>query len=221
MEKQTMYKLRLAIGILGIFLPVFLLALHDGQVMKSYSLYYYTGSVIAFTAIISSFSVVLISYTGYPKGVKEKWSDNLITTIAGIMAAIVVIVPAASGGPNPLYDYYDQPYLLGYEEGPVRDMIHIVCTVIFISLLGSMPFFKFVLSPNISRPIYRFYKVSGLVVWGAMLALGILFLVEKVGSVDVTSWFPDYIFWLETIAVWSFSMAWMVKGHPGKVMRVK
>src|SRR5690606_29687071 len=104
MEKKTMHKLRLAIGLLGFLLPGLLVSFHDGQLLRSMSHYYYTGSAVVFITIIGSMSILLTSYVGYPKKPGERISDNLITTIAGISAAVLVMVPTASDGVSGL-DY--------------------------------------------------------------------------------------------------------------------
>lgn len=211
MEKKSIYKLRLAIGVLGLTLPVILWAIHGGAPLRSMSHYYYTSSAVAFIGIIGSFSLVLFSYYGYPKTPAEKLSDNAITSIAAIAAALLVIIPTASDGVEGL-DYIDQPYLLGYVKGSFKNIIHLLSAGVFIALLGAMSYFKFTLSPNITKGLKGFYKLCGLIVWISVGCLAVLIVLERVLGIPVSNWFPAYVFWFEAVAVWAFSFAWIRKG---------
>lgn len=211
MEKQTLKLQRIVLGILGLaFIPLLPL-MHHGILLRSISHYYYTGSAVVFIAILSSFGLLLISYRGHPKASWEKFSDHTITTIAGIAAIMIVLVPTASDG-VPGLDFSDQPYLFAYTQGWGRNITHLVSAAVFISLLGYMCYFKFTLSRNNSRGLNRYYKVSGQVVWGSVLLLAILIILERVIGLPVNDWLPSYVFWLEAAAIWSFSLAWLRKG---------
>ena len=202
---------RLIIGVFGGLLPLLLLWMHDWVQLRSMSHYYYTGAAVAFIGILGSFSLILITYQGYAKEAGEKWSDSLITTVAGIAAALVVLIPTASDGVEGL-DYIDQPYLMGYAENGFKNVAHLLSAGVFISLLGYMSFAKFTRSRVITVRLWNMYRTCGIIVWACIGALAILIVLDRGFGIEVSSWFPAYVFWLEAVAIWAFSVAWIRKG---------
>ena len=216
--KRTQYKLRLAVGVLGMLLPIFLLSGHGMHFLSSMSHYYYTASSIFFVGVISSFSVALYSYQGYPKTATEKWSDNQVTTLAAVFAVIMVLVPTESSGSIGVLDFYEQPYLFGYQHDQIFNTVHLLCAAFFIGLLGYMSYAKFTLDPDLTTRKKRFYETCGILVWVSIGMIALFKVLELITPIkDFNKVVPYYIFWLECTAIWAFGIAWLVKAKPAKL----
>ena len=216
--KRTRYKLRLSVGVLGMLLPIFLISGHGMHFLSSMSHYYYTASSIFFVGVISSFSVALYSYEGYPKGPSEKLSDNQVTTLAAVFAVIMVLVPTESSGSIGVLDFYEQPYLFGYQHDQLFNTVHLICAAIFIGLLGYMSFAKFTLESDLTSKKKLFYKACGILVWLSIGMIALFKLLEVITPIkDFNTVVPYYIFWFECTAIWAFGIAWLVKAKPTKL----
>ena len=71
---------------------------------------------------------------------------------------------------------------------------------------------KFTLSPNISLAKKRFYRTCGYIIYTCLLIILIFIAIEKLFEINFDKDIPGYVFILESIAVWSFGIAWLVKG---------
>jgi hypothetical protein len=205
---SSQYRLRIAIGLLGMVLPAIVLAIH-GKLLSSISHYYYTPGGIFYIGILFAMSLILVTYEGHSPSEKEKYSDNQVTSLAGICAMIMVIVPAKCMGAGDVSLCFNlNSYLFGHNDLFLRN-IHNISTGIFIFLLGWMCVKKF--SSNKEKPMHnRFYKGCGYIVWLCIASLTILFAIED--RFDLNKYVWGYTFYLETIAIWAFALAWLVKG---------
>ena len=93
----TFRRIRKAIGILGISLPVILIVLSLLQVSGtslqfSISHYYFTNFREILTGILCSVGLFLILYKGHKNPVIWK-NDSLMTNIAGVMAFGIALFP--------------------------------------------------------------------------------------------------------------------------------
>ena len=210
--KQSQYRLRKALGILGFALPILLIINHD-QILASMSHYYYTSSSIFFISILSAFGLVLFTYRGYPKEAdsKEILSDDLITTLAAICILIAVIIPTSSGGSLGRIYFHGFPYLMGYEGQAILNTVHLSSAGLFLILLGYMCYFKFTKSKNNTR-FNALYKACGVIIWASVGILLILFALGHALFGDAIEQIP-YVFIFEWVAVYAFSLAWLLKGR--------
>lgn len=215
-HKKELYRLRMIIGVLGLVLPIVLFLGHKGILLSSMSHYYYTSSGVFFIGIIFSIAIVLLGYYGYEKLPTEKISDNAITTIAAIFALTMILLPTASSGATGLIHFKSYPYLFGHCDNKFIGTIHLISAGIFISLLGYMSYFKFTLSPENTKGLNRFYRISGLLVWGSIAMILILIITEKIIGREFSF---KYVWWFECIAVESFSIAWLRKAKAFKFLK--
>jgi len=191
--------LRRLIGVLGIAMPFLLILGNRGHVESSISHFYYTDMSVIFTGILISFSLILISYKGYPKEDGEWLSDNLITNLAGVCAFIVAFIPTACG--------YCDTGVPNAHDNHIKDTVHLIAAGLFITMMGYMSFVQFTKGEveNKSDKIRQtIYKVCGLLIWFVVLLLLVLVLADY--------WpFSTVIFWAESIALVSFGVSWLVK----------
>lgn len=216
--KQSQYRLRKAIGILGLFLPLLLVLNYDDEILASMSHYYYTTSGVFFIGILFAFGLILLSYRGYEKESKKEFvGDNLATTIAGICILMTVLIPTAADGsliPNldeGVFNATFNNYLFGHWGNAIKNTVHLSSAGLFLIALGYMCHSKFTLSPGISNIKKKFYKICGWIIWLSVILLILAFAFE--GLLKLNEYLPSYVLWLEWVAVWAFAVAWLVKGR--------
>ena len=206
------YRIRKLIGILGMLLPVLLL-LVQRELLSSISHYYYqTVSSLIFIIILSAFGLFLISYKGYKiDHTTEKVSDDFITNIGGFAALVVVFIPTwctGSGSRAIAFICTSGNFPLLGHDMTLKGTIHLVCAGIFILSMGWMSRFKFIRSPT--DPNIKLYKICGNIVFLSIGLLILLMIVEKLGF---SFWLDKYfVFILETVAILSFGISWLIKG---------
>ena len=204
-------RLRKCVGILGLLLPTLMLGLY-GKMLASMSHYYYTPSNIFFVGILFSFGLVLMAYVGYEKDSDERFSDDFLTTWAGFFALATVIIPTSCCDSGDADIICGNGYLLGHTS-IVYNTIHLVCAGLFIVILGWMCIYKFTRSTNPeSMKKHRLYKICGYTIWGAVGCIALLIAIEKIFKVKVDDYFFGYVFIFESIALYAFAVAWLVKG---------
>lgn len=208
---NSQYRLRKAIGILGIALPILLLLNHD-DLLSSMSHYYYTSAGVFFIGILVAFGLILFTYQGYPRAEKEMLSDEAITTLAAICIFITVLIPTSSEGAlGQIHFEKNLHYLFGHNSG-IKGPIHLISAGLFLVLLGYMCHAKFTMSENISPARRKFYKTCGITIWSSIGILILIFAIEALFKLDFNCYLPAYTFWFEMIAVWAFGIAWLIKG---------
>ena len=192
--------LRWLIGVLGIAMPLLLPMLNGFKVENSISHYYYTNSTIVFTGILITFGLFLFSYQGHQGKENEFLTDNLITNLAGIAIIIVALVPTACS--------YCADIPNGHNDG-LKGKVHLISAGIFIFLMGYISLFHFTKSKdNSALKVFgrACYRAMGIMIWLSLLVI-ILMQYEVIPS------FENFTFWLESLALWCFGIAWLVKGE--------
>lgn len=207
--RQSDYRIRKLIGVLGVSLPIALPLLADRTIISSISHYYYLSAPSLYLIIVlSSLGLFLISYKGYTKDHDELINDDWLTNLAGIAALFVVLIPTAceksgsfviericDSGNLPLFGHHD----------PQTDTYHFIAAGVFIFLMGWMSYFKFTRGEEKGSSRSLLFKACGILVWSAILSLSIYFLSDT----DL----PNFVFYMETLAVVPFGLSWLVKGE--------
>jgi hypothetical protein len=193
---------RLAIGVLGVVLPVWLvfgdgLAFHGDPFPRgSLSAYYYSGMRDVLVAVMSAIGVFLITYK-----ISERNLDNTASALAGISAGVVALFPTArphdSIALTPLQD------LLG--EQTVK-WIHFGAGAAFVGLLAVLSYYFGVRS----SPGWRRFH------WACTLVL-VLALVWMVVTLSVGA--PGRaLLYGEWACAWAFGASWFAKGAELKML---
>ena len=135
---NSQYRLRKIIGILGIFLPILILIVNQNM-LASLSHSYYTPASIFFIGILFSFGIVLIAYKGYPakKDDGERFSDDFLTTLAGVSILVTVIIPTKCTGSGHELAFCGDGYLFGHADS-LKNGIHLLSAAVFLFILGLM-----------------------------------------------------------------------------------
>lgn len=206
--------LRNTVGVLGILLPVIIVLMHGG-LLASVSLFYYSKAAVYFIAFLSLLGVFMLNYKGYEKKADEKISDNAISSIAGILALLIVVFPTnctieksefcnsfISGG-FPLYGHNDK----------LVQIIHVISALGFFIIMAIISYLKFTrgdLSDPLKLKKNKIHRISAITIITSL----VLFAIERIAKISVT---PYDVFFLESIAIWAFGISWLVKGGLIKV----
>ncbi len=190
--------MRRGIGIIGVGLP-FALAIgyatssHRAVLLDSISKYYYTDMRNVFVGALCAIGVFLICY-------RFKLLDDVLSTIAGILAIAVAFCPTAPANPT--------------HNALVAGRFHYIFAGGLFILLAA---FCFVLFPRKDpEPIQeqrkhirnRIYVGCGVVIVASLLFAGATQLVwpdQFAGS--------NVVFWCESVAIFAFGASWLIKGQ--------
>ena len=200
--------LRQLIGVLGMALPLILVIFSpecERQPLESISHYYYTRAGDFFTVILSMIGVFLLFYT------RGFW----LSTVAGISILLVVFFPT-----SPLTSACS---IVDIPANVVRQNFHFASAAVFLVILALMTIFYFPRQDAEDRvmghevPYKRLYVGAGIIMLLALSVLGFrvlcaLYLTEM----DAWAAFHDHYnltFWMETVALEAFGLAWLVKGR--------
>jgi hypothetical protein len=194
------------LGFFGVLLPIVdaLSAILFGGIsfLPSISSTHYFNSYLLFEGLVFCTGLFLICYHGYD--VRDKW----LTTVAGIGAVILTLSPCKYE-PSTYSDAHNWLML----PMSVTNVLHLVGAVVFFVLLFVIIEFQF---PQTSRSSYVrpgttkstrniLYRILGVVM---LLGMVYAFLPGDWGNIGYFG--RTYIG--EAIALWSFGVAWLVKG---------
>ncbi len=211
----SQHTLRKLIGILGIALPAVLftvLLIDAGYSTPLYSIshYYFTRACGVFLIIVSLLAFFLLVYKG------REPIDFYVSSAAGLFALCLLLFPTdnITGICN---DPENICSLTLLKDSDFRTNFHYISAAIFLSCLAFMSIFLFTRSDKKpedrgvqKRRRNRIFRVCGI-----MMILAILIILA-----NFFGWIPDetfdkyhLTFWMETIAVESFGVAWLVKAE--------
>jgi len=206
------YRVRRALGFLGLSLPLLLLLAGWplGAMEPAISDYYHTLLRDIFVAVMSTIGVFLICYTGYRPEPDLRLSDDVVTTVAGVAALMVVFLPNQGTMITSL-----EPRALGQHVVGVRasDMLHNLAATTF---LLCMPFSGGAGGARTASPGRRWiFRACAAVIVAATVAVIAAACVRRLGSPDQAAFVIEHqlIFWFQALGVWAFSVGWLVKGR--------
>lgn len=202
-EVLSFLTIRRSIGILGMILPFTLLllayVLGCRQMQPSLSHYFYTPAGGLFVGILCAVGLFLICYKGFSR------EDDMSTNLAGIFAFGIAFFPTGEFVGSLCR-------IVNYPQSDTRSIIHYGCAALFFSTLAYISFFLFTKSKGtktdekVTRN--RVYRVCAVL----MMVCVILVPVISFTSLDHTLAPYNPTFWLETGALISFGISWLVKG---------
>ena len=201
--------MRRLIGILGLALPiiaiVWTLINNCNGLFESISAYYHSAMRDVFVGILCAVSLFLFSYHGY--GI----IDFVIYKIIGISALGIALSPAQI--------IFTKNICLNYvDPGKFSNTIHVISAALFFLLLSFVSFFLFTKTYSDDKKILitqkkkqrnLVYRICGAIIFLSLILLGILGMTSRESEIFKI----DPIFWLETIALFAFSISWLIKGE--------
>lgn len=207
--ENTYKRIRKAIGILGISLPIVLCVLSffpffQTAIQPSISDYYYTNLREIFTGILCAVGLFLIRYQGYSNPDFFK-NDSRLTNIAGFMAFGVAIMPTSPGlCERKIYSLIllcNEP--LGY--------LHYGFAGIFFLITALLCFNVFTIgqenNPDIPLSMVNennIYRVCGAIILIALVLIPIsaIFKIHTHSTII-----------LEAVMLVAFGISWLIKGR--------
>jgi len=205
----TVRRLRVAIGWLGISLPLALVVLSlvpvfRTNVQDSLSSYYYTHLREIFTGVLCAVGLFLIRYKGYKNKVFWK-DDNRMTNLAGVFALGVALMPT-----NP-ETCAGKIYTLVPFCNDFLGWFHYIFAALFFVILAIMSLFIFTLGQKKNTGVAAsgfnentIYRICGC----AILIFSLL--------VPVCQYllpFPYSTLIFETLSLLAFGISWLIKGR--------
>jgi hypothetical protein len=230
-------KLRKSIGWLGLLLPLVIifgnwvfeffdvfnckaLILHtcsrsyhlSSLVKPTISDSYYTPMGEWFTGCLGSIGLFMFCYKGHDLRPGEHFSDNFITNTIGICAFFVALCPTSASLPEGV-NCLDDNFRI-FQAGTVTNIVHLSAATLLFVCLGRMSYTNFRRSQNPEDfgkgADDGWFKFFGLVIYscigGLMLYKGLNTYVPQ----TIKNLQPFYI--LESIALISFGLSWLIKG---------
>ncbi|WP_207101766.1 hypothetical protein [Paracoccus shandongensis] len=204
---------RRAIGALGFFLPLALLAygLLDGQLLTSISAAYYTPMREVFVGTLTAQAVFLWSYEGFRPDAGDLVTDKGTARVAAVAIALVALAPTspagkAGAGVDPACT------LLQCALGPgLAAQVHLGAAAVFFGALAVyclVLFTKGAVDGVEKDASNRIYRLCGWTIIASIALVGVLFATGL--ETRLAALRP--VFWLETVATFAFATSWMVKG---------
>jgi hypothetical protein len=208
--------LRRLIGILGMLLPVLLIlflfiATNHSSPLESISHYYFTRVNGIYIITISLLAIFLLIYKG------KKDIDFYVSSLAGIFALSSILFPTDNLARECCDS--DRNYAITFINGvgeKTRIAFHFITSGLFLLSLAYMSIFRFTQpdKPGVSQMKKTkrrnwIFKASGFVI---IVAILVIFAGSKGWILKDVYYKYNLTFWLETLAVESFGISWMLKG---------
>jgi hypothetical protein len=191
-ELVSYVTLRRIVGLLGVSLPV-VLALwgfalcHCLRVQPSISDYYSLRTRDALVGILFTIGWFLYTYRGYER------QDNVAGNLAGIFALGVALFPSSGSH--------------------AEQIVHFSSATGLFLVLAYFSLFLFTKSAGAPTPQKRtrnaIYRLCGASMVCCIAAIGLYHLALVNTSLSAL----QPVFWLESLALWSFGTSWFVKGE--------
>ncbi|PWU51847.1 DUF998 domain-containing protein [Micromonospora globispora] len=197
-DALTVRRLRLGIGAVGIALPIVLVVGHivmtrRPMLLNSLSGYYHTEMRDVFVGSLCAIGVFLISY-------RYRWPDDLLSTLAGLLAITVALFPTAT----------DAPVSAASATHQWIAVVHQISAAALFALLAVFCLFLFTRPDRVGVPprpsVNRFYRTCG----GLILLAIALALASNALPHDVRDTLKPLL-WCEAAAVFAFGAAWLAK----------
>ncbi len=223
---------RRALGILGLALPaallIYALPLRFGM-QPSISEFYHSHMGDFVVGCLVAIGVFLISYQGYPRQPGERLSDQWVSTVAGIGALGVALLPAspphpAACPPGSVFAVVVDPArevicpIQGiFTHWAAYEWVHFAFAAVFFACLAIFCFFLFPAGDrkpdgriDWSTGRNRVYLICGFAILGSVLAIG----GYALSGDGTKEWLRgyNYVFWAEAVGVVAFAISWLTKG---------
>lgn len=207
---QAFYRLRQALGWLGLVMPAFLIAatlVAGDPLPPALSDFYYTPLRDVFVGVMVTIGFFLLAYSGHREPGRLV-TDRTVSSAAGLGALGVALFPN---------DTLDPCVGVALPSVTVPGVLHVVSAGVF---LASTAVFCLVLFRRTDGPApspakrrrNRIYVLCGAAIGLALLGIAVYFGVfEPAQRCAIRGLRP--ILWLEVVTVLAFGLSWLVKGR--------
>jgi len=194
-DSTTIKRLRLGIGLVGIWLPFVVTIGHSVNVGRftlpsSISGAYYTSMRDVFVGSMSAVGVFLIFY-------RSSLASDILGTIAGLAAIAVALFPTRPEAVDLMVTAADSP----------GRIVHAIAAGVLFFSLAAFCLFIFPRSGRTPRKVIYYLSGVAIVAGFALAALGSRILPDDVEAT------VHPLFWGETVAILAFGVAWFTKSN--------
>ncbi len=221
-------RLRQAVGLVGLSIPPVLLfgaAVLGRPVEDSISAFYWTPMGDVLVGMLCAVGVFLFNYKGYQPQPGEWPADWLLSRLGGVAMIGVALVPtrfkaADSEGAT---DCTLVECLFPQAWEAWLYWLHFVSAAVFFGCMALFCLVQFTRSAKGDAPgrmkrwRNRVYRGCGGTILAAMAVLSVYFFLSDETRATLDRW--NYVFWFESLAVWAFAAAWLVKGETAGLLR--
>lgn len=204
---------RRAIGALGFFLPLALLAygLASGNMLPSLSAAYYSPLREIFVGTLIAQAVFLWSYEGFRPDAGDRISDKATARVAAVAVALVALAPTCPLNGACVLPPQTCTLLQCVLRPPLSSWVHLVAAAVFFGALAVyclVLFTKGAVDGPEKAASNRIYRLCG---WTIILSIALVGVLFATGLDDRLERLHP-VFWLEALASFAFAASWMVKG---------
>jgi hypothetical protein len=191
--------LRKSLGYIGIALPFVLIIgkilLESPGISDSISSYYYSVMRNVFVGILCAIGIFLICY-------RYERLDNILGIVAGCSAICVALLPTA-----PDVGATDQQVIIGW--------LHLLFAVCFFLIIAVFALFLFRRTDPNKNPTRRKQQRNTIYLICGITIVACVLLIPLINILPGNTWLQPLhpVFWLESLALWAFGFAWLVKGE--------
>ncbi len=199
-------KLISVMGAIGLLLPPILIVASVitggcSLVQDSISAYYYTGARNVFVGALCALSISFMVYKGY--SLFDEWLANA----ASILALGVAFFPTSITAVDCINETVGDSLI---------SKIHFISAALLFVSFVIFSLFLFTRSDKelTKRKIIenRVYRISGYLIIVAIVAIFIwMMVIDQINYPTIAKMKP--VFWLESLALWAFSVSWLTKGR--------
>ncbi|KIT16690.1 DUF998 domain-containing protein [Jannaschia aquimarina] len=213
---------RRALGLAGLSLPILLYG-HarfwpGGQMQPSISEFYHTVMGDILVGVLVAIGLFLIAYVGHRPQKGDKLTDWWVSTVAGVGAIGVALIPALPAGTD--CDAFPPPEVVqgfvGHWCTPLG-ALHFISAAVFFLAMALICLFLF--PKNAAGEVRYFdepgnatYLACGIALIASIVGLAIFFFIADTDLGQALAE-RNIVFWLETLGVLAFAIAWLTKGN--------
>ena len=213
-------ELRRAIGWLGIILPVvlsvLLFTMNGCAIQDSISQYFYTRMGSYLTGTLCAVGLFLLAYRGYPGD-----TDGRLCNFAGACAFGIAFIPMQL---DPK-DVCCPECIVKFTDGHAWfRFMHFVSAGLFFLTLAYISYFKFtktnktIIKGDKKHKRNLVYKNCGIIIFSCIIILAVYNANKNWGTgLDI----DKLTFFMESIMLFAFGTAWLVKGEGVKMLNDK
>lgn len=215
-EIISYYTMRRAIGILGITLPLILVAGSSlfgecKEIQISISAYYHTNMRNFFVGINCAVALFLFAYRGHD------WMDNLAGYLGCIFVLGVAFLPCTISEPNPpcLIPPSGQNTLVG-DLHNMSALLYFLVLIVYSLFLFPKTHMDKNTGQKLNMGTQKRKRNVMYYICGSLMTLALVLIILYMGFLEDR--FPGLqdlnpIFWLESIVLLSFGFSWLTKGQ--------
>lgn len=205
----TYFAVRQSLGVIALLFPLVLLAgglLTEHQILPSISDYYFSAMRDCVVGALVAIGIFLLAYQSDFNANAERLGR--FTAIGAGSASIGLAL-----FPNKPHATGIETFVHAVMDDRISVMLHFMCSFVFLTTLTL--FCLKIFSRAATQREKNLYKISGYVLLGSGITATLASFLRAFDWFGLGSFVENtnLIFWLETLGIWAFCVAWLIKGQ--------